>query len=312
MTAPAKHSDSTAVATREAKPRPAEIQSVIDDNKARNQVVAAIRGTQWGRDCTPEMARAVAQYCRENNLDPVRHVEILGGRIYLTAELYDEKGAHLIRSGEVQPDEADYINADERLDKLANDGDEWAIAERTRRIRERIRHNVPDKAVAAVVQRFIIRASGKPIIGVNWCGGGSRKSDPVGDAEPTKTAATRARRRAWKQIADVIPAYAEAIRPIEASARIINESLPVAVVDSKALPARSTNGASMQAVHGYDGDDSPMGQVASPQRINTGDARDIDDDTELLAEAREIQRQDAEADGELALGNTRRTRRQTD
>jgi hypothetical protein len=225
----------TAVATRE------RIDAQVAENKARNAVVAAIRGTQWGRDTTPDMARAVAQYCRENNLDPVRHVEILGGRIYLTAELYDEKGAALVRAGVVRPAEPDFIHADARLDELAKGGDEWAITESTRRIRERIKHGVPEKALAAVVQRFHIQ-DGATILGVNWAGGTGRR-DPVGDAEPTKTALTRARRRAWKQIADIIPGYADAIRPIEVSARLASGELPVEVVEAprgpKALAAAS-------------------------------------------------------------------------
>jgi hypothetical protein len=77
--------ESTAVAKR--------IDARVAELKERNALVAAIRRHAVGPDTSPEMARAVAHYCHENNLDPVRHVEILGGRIYLTAALYDEKGA---------------------------------------------------------------------------------------------------------------------------------------------------------------------------------------------------------------------------
>lgn len=203
--------------------------------RERNELVAAIRGTQWGRDTTPQMARAVAHYCHENGLDPVRHVEILGGRIYLTAEFYDEKGAALIRAGHVIPDEPDIISADPRLDDLAAKGDEWAVTESTRRIRERIKHGVPEKSLAAVVQRFRLATTGQAVIGVNWCGGNGRR-DPVGDAEPTKTATTRARRRAWKQIADVIPEYGRLIKPIEATARVASEQLPIDIVEAPHRP----------------------------------------------------------------------------
>ena len=77
-----------ALATRE------RLSENLASQKERNAMIAAIRGTLWGRDVTPEVARYVAQYCRDNNLDVVRHVELLGGRIYLTAALFDEKGAH--------------------------------------------------------------------------------------------------------------------------------------------------------------------------------------------------------------------------
>jgi hypothetical protein len=231
----------TAIATRK-NALPAHQQAHVDEIRARNLMVAAIRGTQWGNNLSQDVQRSIAEYCRQNNLDPVRHVEILGGRIYLTAELYDEKGAHLIRTGVIRPDEPDYINADPRLDELEKKGDAWAAEENVRRLRQRIAHNVPEKAAAAVVQRFWVHGTDTAIVGVNWCGGTGKK-DPVGDAEPAKTAATRARRRAWKQLADIIPGYAEIIQPIEATARMVSETMPVQVVEAptgpKALPATS-------------------------------------------------------------------------
>jgi hypothetical protein len=79
----------TAVATT-AKPGTAaeRIDATRAALKERNQLVAAIRGTQWGKDVSADTQRAVAHYCYENGLDPVRHVELLGGKIYLTAEFY--------------------------------------------------------------------------------------------------------------------------------------------------------------------------------------------------------------------------------
>jgi hypothetical protein len=237
----------TAVATT-AKPGTAaeRIDATRAALKERNALVAAIRGTQWGRDAQPEMQRAIAHYCFENGLDPVRHVELLGGRIYLTAEFYDERGAALIRAGTVRPDEPDFIHVDERLTTLAASGDGWAKGESERRMRLRIQHAVPEKAKAAVIQRFWIHGTDTAILGVNWCGGvrpktqSGKDADPIGEAEPTKTALTRARRRAWKQIADVIPGYGELVKPAEATARIVSESLPVSVVEAdepKALVA---------------------------------------------------------------------------
>jgi len=232
----------TDVATRPARELSPEVQSAIDERKARNLMVAAIRGTQWGSNIGPEVQRSIAEYCRQNNLDPVRHVEVLGGRIYLTAELYDEKGAPLIRSGAIVPAEPDYINTDKRLDALVEAGVADAVTEQNRRMWLRIKYNVPEEAKAAVVQRFTIAASGATVIGVNWCGGTGR-TDPVGNTEPAKTAQTRARRRAWKQIADIIPGYAEIIQPLEATARAVSETLPVAVVEASHGPRALAPGA---------------------------------------------------------------------
>jgi hypothetical protein len=219
VTAPTTKEPGTAMERATKRELSPEVQAKVDEMQLRNRVATAIRGQVWSKDLDARQIQALAQYCRENQLDAVRHVEVLGGRIYLTAEFYDERGADLLRSGEVVPAEPDYINADPRLEEMAAKGDEWAKGEKERRLRERIKWAVPEKAAAAVVQRFHIAANGRAVVGVNWCGGGSRQRDPVGEAEPTKTAQTRARRRAWKQIADVIPSYGAVVRPIEENAR---------------------------------------------------------------------------------------------
>lgn len=234
MTAAARTESTAGTAVATQNTTAARIEKTRDALRERNQLVTAIRGTQWGKEANPEMQRAIAHYCYENGLDPVRHVELLGGRIYLTAELYDEKGAPLIRAGIVQPQMPEFIHVDERLEALAKTGDAWATELVTRRLRLRIEHAVPEGAKAAVVQRFQIQG-GAVILGVNWCGGTSKR-DPVGEAEPTKTALTRARRRAWKQIADVVPGYAEIVKPLEATARIASEALPVSIVEPTREP----------------------------------------------------------------------------
>jgi hypothetical protein len=199
------------------------VDARVAELRERNELVRQIRGAQWGKDLTEGAARAVAHYCNTNGLDATRHVEILGGRIYLTASFYEERGAPLLLTGQIRKDEPDFIQADDRLDTLATGGDEWAIEERTRRARLRIKHAVPEAARGACIQRMHI-AGGATIVGVNWCGGVRPKTqygkdaDPIGEAEPTKTAETRAARRAWKQLAEVIPGYGAAVKPIEASA----------------------------------------------------------------------------------------------
>jgi len=206
-------SDSTAVTTRSSFGPEAELR--IAENKAKNRVAAAIRGTVWSKDLSAEGVYALAEYCRSNGLDPLRHIEVLGGKPYLTATLYEERAAPLIQSGALVPHEPEFINADARLDALAATGDAWAIEESTRRIRARIMHGVPEKAAAAVVCRITVAASGQTVVGVNWCGGGVRSRDPVGDAEPTKTAITRAGRRAWKQVAEVVPTFGQQFASME-------------------------------------------------------------------------------------------------
>jgi hypothetical protein len=280
-------SKGTAVATRDEtkKATPAlspERQAKIDAAKAQAAVAKAIRGTIWGKDCAPLVVDAVVAYCRQNHLDAVRHVEVLGGNIYLTSTFYDERGAPLLHSGEVVFAEPDYINVDPRLEELAKAGDAWAIEERARRLKERIKWNVPEAAKAAVVQRAKLR-SGMDAVGVNWCGG-LQKRDPVGDAEPAKTAQTRARRRAWRQIADFVPSYAAAVRSIEQNAKT---ALPVAVIEAPAAPAKGTT--------------SNLGPADDPYRLNSGPATPAEhqlSDEELLEQDREL----AESEG---AGRTR-------
>jgi hypothetical protein len=215
------------------------VDARMQEARLRNQVVAQIRGQQWGLGIDSRTARAVANYCLELGLDPVRHVEVLGGRIYLTAELYEERAAPFIRSGEIVPHEPEFINVDPRLDLVAEDPDAetaaWAKAEKLRRVKARIEHNAPEAAISTCVRRATIAATGKTIVGVNWCGGGTRKKhkaggglvdgDPIGDLEPTKTSITRAGRRMWKQVADVIADYGHVIKPIEARAQVLNDDL---------------------------------------------------------------------------------------
>ena len=238
-------SESTAVAkiTRDA-----HVAERIAENKARNAVARAIRGTQWGKDLGPEGAYALAEYCRANNLDPVRHVEVLGGRPYLTAEYYRERAASLIRDGYVVPQPVDFINADDRLQKLVEAGDEWAKGEHTRRLRERIRINAPEAAKAVAVKRIVVASTGQVVEGFNWCGGGVKRNDPVGESEPTKTAETRAERRAWRQLAEVVNEYAHAVRTAESGVEVVTEAITTELANVNANRPQLVSGATKGAV----------------------------------------------------------------
>lgn len=290
-------SQSTAVATREEKqPRlqsllTPEAQLAIEENKARNALVTAIRGTMWSKDLNQLQQRAVAEYCRQNGLDPVRHVEVLGGNIYLTAAFFRERGAPLLHSGDVTFDEPDYVNADPRLEELAKAGDEWAKEETLRRLRTRIEFNVPEQAKAAVVQRAKLR-NGMTAVGVNWCGG-LQKKDPVGDAEPAKTAQTRAERRCWLRIADFVPSYGAAVSPVREAAK---GALPVAVVEAEPEEGKSIT--------------QNIGPSNDPYQLNAGDRPAVEADEDLALD-RELANGDLRTgDDELPLNDRRR--RETD
>ena len=216
----------TAVATTTTEKK--SLDPRVNEMRERNAMVAAIKGQMWSKDMNENQVRALAHYCNMNGLDASRHVEVLGGRIYLTADFYRERGAKLIQSGIVRVEQTRYINTDARLDKMAEAGDEWAAAERTSRARDRIRFNAPEEAKAIAVVAFHVAGASEPVLGVNWCGG-IGKRDPVGDAEPSKTAESRAERRAWRKLVEVVPEYGIAVQKVEATAKIAGEEIAAEV-----------------------------------------------------------------------------------
>jgi hypothetical protein len=230
---------STALAVGRTPGLPPELAAKIEARRLRNLAVQQIRGTLWGRDLADATARAIAEYCHQSGIDPVRHVEILGGNLYLTATFYDELGAPLIQRGIIALEPTDFIHVDARLEALAGAGDAWATGERDRRTRERIRLAAPDEATAIAVTRMRVVASDTVIEGCNWCGGGTHKkrakggavydADPIGDLEPTKTAETRSRRRAWRKIARAFRGFGDHVEALEHAAGAVQivETAPV-------------------------------------------------------------------------------------
>ena len=222
-------------------PLPAAYAADIQRRKERNAIATAIKGTLWGKDASQDTIRAVSEYAYRTGIDPVRHIELLGGRIYLNADYYREKGAPLIATGVVHAPVLQHINADERLEKMIVAGGKkaaWAEEERDNRMVERIKYNVPEAAKGAVICRITLTRDGTELIGVNSVGGTSKR-DPVGDAEPAKTAESRAERRAWRRLIEVQPALMPDAVKAERIAQEINETIPDAEIsDTKELPLR--------------------------------------------------------------------------
>lgn len=298
MTDPTPQDSTTPKPTKAVARRdlPPAMVAEIEARRMRAATATAVRSTQWGKDCSEQVIGAVTRYCVENGLDPMRHVEVLGGRIYLTETLYSEKAAPYVRAGLLIPEEPDLIQADARLDELAMAGDEWAKGERTRRMRLRIQHGVPEAAEGACVQRIRVATTGEVIIGVNWCGkgirmqskeiweptgpGGKRQPtgrfemkdlDSVGGAEPVKTAITRARRRAWIQLLegtsidlglrdDFTTLHQRAVQTNE---RIETESYEKAEI----LPPIGQKALPVPAPDEYGGNANPTTEVPAPRRI---------------------------------------------
>ena len=156
------------------------LASTARQHKMLRDVALAVSETGWGKDVSPMGRAAVIRYCLEIGADPVNHVHVLGGNVYLNANFWRDLVAanpKFLRA------ETTYIHADDRAD----------AEEQERRKVARVTYGVPEQAKGAAIVTLHYQDRG-PFIGVNWAG--ARKNDPVGDQEPTKTAESRAYRRA--------------------------------------------------------------------------------------------------------------------
>ena len=180
---------------------PPEARMMLEERRIKNRIAAAIAGMSWGKNLDLASRVALAEWGRRNNVDVTQEVHILGDRLYLNAQFYLNRLQPLIQSGQVEYLIAEHCHVDKRLDP--NDPTD---AKEIRRRRDlRIAYNIPDAAVGAVVARLKLRAVAEEFAGAKWCGGGTRKNDPVGDATPVETAETRAYRRVCKLVVSHIP-----------------------------------------------------------------------------------------------------------
>lgn len=141
---------------------------------------AALAETGWGQNISPIARAAVARYMLEIGGDPARHCYVLGGNVYLNAEFYRDLCA---ANEDFDHDEVRFIHADARASK----------EEQAERAALRVQYAVPEDAPGAAIVTLHYKGRG-PFVGVNWAG--VRKNDPVGRDEPTKTAHSRAYRKA--------------------------------------------------------------------------------------------------------------------
>jgi hypothetical protein len=151
----------------------------------QQQMVAAaskeLAQSSWGKEISANARAAVVRYCLEIGADPLRHVFVLGGNIYLNAQFYMELVA---ANPKFMRDEVDFIHDDTRASK----------EERDRRAKLRVEYAVPENAPGAAIVTLFYQDGRGPFIGVNWAG--VKDKDPVGKQDPTKSAQTRAYRKA--------------------------------------------------------------------------------------------------------------------
>jgi hypothetical protein len=187
---------------------PEHLKAALDFRRQEAQVAAELGRLNWGGQLEMVTRRAVVSWARQHDVDPTTEIDVLGNRIYVNSKYFYRKLAAMIAAEAVIYAFPDHIHADARLDELAAAGDTWGREEKARRLQERIRYNIPDKAAAAVVFRIMPRAMDTEIVGAKWVGGrgtraGSTKLvDPVGDEHPAETAESRAMRRAMLKLAE--------------------------------------------------------------------------------------------------------------
>lgn len=244
MATQVKESTGTAVATRDEHDEaqavgklPPEIQQAIELRKMQNIVAAKLAGLSWGQNLDHNTRRAIAEYGRRYGIDVTTEMDILGNRPYLNSRYYLRRLAELVEAGLVEYAVPDHIEADPRLAEIAADKNapahirESAIAENYRRAMMRVEFQAPDKAASVVVFRIKLRALTREIVGCKWAGNGTRKNDPVGEASPVESSESRAARRAVRQIASHVPAFARQVEEVEIAAAELEGQIHASIAE---------------------------------------------------------------------------------
>lgn len=201
---------------------PPEIQRALEMRKLQNQVAGQLASMNWGKALDLPTRRAMADWGQTMGVDVATEIDVLGNNIYLNARFYLRKLGEMIAAGLVEYAYTDHVEHDERLLKLGAEGE----GETSRRLRERLRHGLDDKAASAVVFRVKLRGMAREVTGAKQCGNGVRKGDPVGEQFPVETSESRAARRCMRLITShVPPRVANQLEAIESSAEILSERI---------------------------------------------------------------------------------------
>lgn len=158
-----------------------QLASTARQHKMLRDVAVAVAETGWGKEVSPVGRAAVVRYCLEIGADPVNHVNVLGGNVYLNANFWRD----LVASNKK------FLRADTTF---IHDDERASDEEREHRKALRVTHGVPEAAPGAAIVTLYYEGDRGPFLGVNWAG--VRNNDPVGKQDPTKTAESRAYRRA--------------------------------------------------------------------------------------------------------------------
>lgn len=239
-------------------------QALVAHQKEVAAIARQLEGLKWGNvsgsALSVQTRNMVAEFCRVTRANALVHLEILGGRPYLTVKYWEDMvTSHPLYHHYEQREIGEEAEKQLRAAGLVEDANAM--------LRERIQWN-PPAAMKSVVVTDIYRFSNQaPMEGIragkidptpylikisecNWAGG--KNNDPVGTANPSLTARSRSFRRAavkgfpaWTQQYDQQIAKAEAI--IEAEFEVIEAaelsrlpSGPQAVGTADGEPSRAS------------------------------------------------------------------------
>lgn len=264
MTAPEKPESTEQEEPRGVGLLPPAIRQQIELRRMANAVAVQLANLSWGQNIDGRTRSAIAEWGRRHQIDVTTEVDVLGNRLYLNSRYYLRRLAGLIEAGLVEYAYPDHVQVDPRLEKLGDLG----TPEILRRTQERIAHGIPDEAKGGVVFRVKLRALEREVCGASWCGGGTRKSDPVGDQEPIKTAESRAARRAMRLLVSHVPQVVREVDAALASATVIESQI-------QEDHAKLDNQRPMEEyrhVHSGDYDDAP--RLARGAPVAPGDANE--------------------------------------
>lgn len=234
---------------------PPELQQAIALRKMHNIAAAELAKLSWGEKLDLVTRRGISEWARQFGIDPQTEIDLLGGKLYPNAKYYLRRLGEFVAEGVVEYAVADHIGRDSRLEQLADAGDEWATAERSRRMRERIRHGIREEAVAACVFRIKLRHVGEEIVGVKQIV--TDKNDPVGKGNPMETVETRAARRAMRLIASHVPRFQSEEVRLDAALATKSQEISAKLVQFKAEnQPRGITPLALSATSAY-GEDEP-------------------------------------------------------
>lgn len=179
-------------------------------------VVGAIGGMSWGQGLTPGIRKAIAEYCRVYDVDPLTELDVLGGSFYVNSEWFLRKLGDMMRRGDIESFWLAHIHKDERLREVMQDpeapaeiraeaADAWYRAKLQRAL-----HNAPENAEAICVAYIKLPGIPRPITGCKWGGngtsiqqpnrGGGSRPNPVVENNAALSVESQAIRRAVRQV----------------------------------------------------------------------------------------------------------------